>query len=69
MYVYVSMSINLIFTTMLQSGDGYSSTTDSKRIKRIKHPAQGHSISPMVRSNFKTKFACSENCLHSTKTE
>lgn len=58
-----------IITTVLWGGYSYSSPKDTKTIRRIRHVAQGHTISYVVGSNFKTKFACSENCLHSTKTE
>ena len=59
----------LIFITILWSRYSYSSSTDTKRIRKVRHLAQSHTISLLAGSNFKTQFACSESCLHSTKTE
>lgn len=51
----------------LWGGHSNSSSTDTRRVRRVKHLAQGHTISDVTESNFKTKFACSESYLHGTK--
>lgn len=66
---WISQTISILAPNEgnLQGGYSYSSSTDTRRIRRVKHLAQGHTISDVAGSNFKTKFACSESCLHSTK--
>lgn len=58
---WISQTISILVRNErnLQGEYSYSSSTDTKRIRRVKHLAQGHTISDVAGSDFKTTFVCS----------